>query len=114
ELEQASLDYQLENRLLPVIANGFDRTAFHGFLALRLFVGARRLLENVGITTVVIAGEVGGSGFAAEIAVDALVVHVIFAAGIFRISICNISHKSRGKILRCLCQIASLIWDLDP
>ena len=52
-------------RLSPVVADGLDRTAFHGFLALRFFFGSDRLLINVGIPAVIATGEVVRGGFAA-------------------------------------------------
>jgi len=57
--------------LVAVVADGFNRAAFLGFLALGFFLGAAGLLENVGITAVIAAGEIGGGGFATEVAVDA-------------------------------------------
>jgi hypothetical protein len=76
-----------------VITNRFDRAAFFGFLAARFLFRRSGLLVNEGVAAVVIAFEIIRSGFAAEIAVNALVVHVVFAGDIFRIFVCNVSHK---------------------
>ena len=72
---------------MAVIANGFDGAAFHSFLAQCLLGRALRLFEHVGITPIVVAGEVLWGRFAAQIAVDALVIHVEFTRDILRISV---------------------------
>src|SRR5258708_39262945 len=81
------------NTLAAVVADGFDGAAFLGFFAAGFFVRILRLLVNERITAVVVAFEIVGRGFAAQITVDALVVHVVLSAGIFGIFICYISHK---------------------
>jgi hypothetical protein len=69
----------------PVVADGLDRAAFHGLLALGLLLGAFGLLVNVGITTVVAAGEIGRSRLATEVTVDALVIDVKLTGDVFRV-----------------------------
>jgi hypothetical protein len=64
---------------IPVTANRFDWTAFHRFFAETFFVGRLRLLVHVGMTAVIVPFEIGGRGFAAQIAVDALIIDVEFA-----------------------------------
>src|SRR6185436_15870446 len=85
--------------------------AFLGFLALLFFLGGLGLLVDEGVATVVVALEVGRCGFAAQVAVNALVVHVVFARDVFRISICDVSHKIEnllvGVILRATGTLAS-------
>jgi hypothetical protein len=76
-----------------VVADGFDRATFHGFLAQLFLFGRTRLLIDVGIAAVIISAEIAGGGFAAEIAVDALVIDIIFAGNIFGIAVCDISHN---------------------
>jgi hypothetical protein len=78
-----------------VIANRFNRTAFLGFFATGFFVRGGRLFVDEGIAAIVIAFEIVRGGFAAEIAVDALVVHVIFTGNVFRIFVCDVSHKNK-------------------
>jgi hypothetical protein len=98
---------------LAVVANGFNRAAFFGFLATSFFVRIFRLFEDEGVTAVVVAFEIIRSGFAAEIAVNALIVHVVFASNVFRIFVCYISHKfafSGGKICGSNPVMASIIW----
>lgn len=80
-----------------VIADGFDRAAFHGFLAELLFIGRFRLLVDVGVTAVIIAAKIARSGFAAEIAVDALIIDVKFAGQVFGIAISDVSHNIWSK-----------------
>ena len=63
-----------------VIADRFDWTAFHRFLAERFFLRSLRLFINVGVAAIVVAFEIGRRGFAAQIAVDALIVDVKFSA----------------------------------
>src|SRR4051794_36834297 len=68
---------------LPVIANRLNRAAFHRFFAKALFLGAFRLFVDERVTTVIVAFEIGRSGFAAQIAVDALIIDVKFATYVF-------------------------------
>jgi hypothetical protein len=51
------------------------------------------LLENKGMTAVVITFEVGRRGFTAEIAVDALFIDIEFPGGVLRIFVGYICHK---------------------
>ena len=84
-----------------VVADRFDRTTFLGFLAAGFLVGARRLLVNEGITAVIVALEIVRRRLAAQVAINALVVHVIFSSHVLGIFICDISHKINligGKI----------------
>jgi hypothetical protein len=79
--------------LVAVVADRFDRTTLFGFLALRLFFRAARLFIDVGIAAVLIASEVGRGGFAAKIAIDALIVHVVLARDAIGVFVCDVSHK---------------------
>ena len=61
-----------QNLRFPVIADGFDRTAFHRVDAqLQLFI-VFGLLGDVGILVIVVAAEIVGRGFPARVAVNAL------------------------------------------
>ena len=80
-------------KLRPVVADGFDRAAFLGFLTTRFLLWIFRLLVNKRVAAVLVAFEIVRRGFAAQVAIDALIVDVIFSARIFRIFICYISHK---------------------
>jgi hypothetical protein len=85
-------------RVLPgksasVVANGFHGTAFHRFLAKLLFVGTRGLLENVRVAAIIIAAKIAGSGLAAQVTVDTLVIDIILAGEVFGIAVCDVSHN---------------------
>jgi hypothetical protein len=79
--------------LLTVIANGFDRAALFGFFAARFFFRILGLLEDERIAAIVISFEIVGRRFTAQITVNALVIYVIFASGVFGVFICSVSHK---------------------
>src|SRR6516225_11530385 len=59
-----------------IVADGFNRTSFHGFLAKRLLLRGGRLLKHIGVAAVVAAPEISGCGFPAQVAVNALVIAV--------------------------------------
>ena len=86
------------NRRSTVVANGFDRAAFHGLFAGGFFFGGRRLLHDVRITSVIPAGVILRRSFAAQVAVDALVVDEVLARDVLGIPICNVSHKSKSGV----------------
>src|ERR1051325_8766844 len=77
--------FQITGFLSAVVTNGFDRTTFLGFLAELLLLFRARLIVNEGVATVIIAFEICRRCFAAEIAVDALVIDVIFSRRVVRI-----------------------------
>lgn len=76
-----------------VVTNRFDGATLFGLFAARLFFRRFRLFEHVGITAILVALKVIRRRFATEIAINALVVDVIFAGGILRVFICCVSHK---------------------
>ena len=78
--------------LRSVIADCFDWAPFHRFLAERFFLGSLRLFINVGVAAVVVTFEIGRSGFAAQIAVDALIVDVKFSRYVLGVFVRNVSH----------------------
>jgi hypothetical protein len=59
-----------------VVPDRFARASFHRLAAEVFFLRRGGLLENLGITPVVAAREIGRSSLMAQIAVDALVIHV--------------------------------------
>jgi hypothetical protein len=75
-----------------VIANRFDRATFHRFFAERFLLRGLWLLINVAITPVVVAFETGGGRFAAQIAVDALIIDIEFARYVFGVFVRGIGH----------------------
>ena len=78
--------------LLAVVPNRFDGAAFHGFLALRFFVGRGRLFEDERISAIIITREIARSRLAAQVTINALIVNVESSRNTFRIFICDISH----------------------
>ena len=61
-----------------IVADGFDGTTFHRFLAKTFLFRAFRLFVDVGMSAIVIAFEIGRRSFAAQVAVDALFVDIEF------------------------------------
>jgi hypothetical protein len=80
-------------QLRAVASDGLDGTSFHGFFALDFFFRSRRLFIDEGKTAVVISGEVVRRSLAAKIAIDALVINIVFAHYVVRVSVANVSHK---------------------
>jgi hypothetical protein len=88
EARLAVAPYQLG----AVVANSFDRTAFHRFFAKRFFFRSLRLFVNVGMAAVIVALEIGGRSFTAQIAVDALIIDIEFSRYVFSVFVCGIGH----------------------
>jgi hypothetical protein len=90
-------------RPVRIIADRFDRTAFHCFFAESFFFWRLRLFIDVGMAAVIVSFEIGRRGFAAQIAVDALIIYVEFARYVFGVFVCGIGHgfflKSEGETL---------------
>ena len=80
--------------LHSVITNRLYRAAFFGFFAASFLLGRFGLFVNKRIAAIVVPFEVIGGSFAAEITVNALVVHVIFAGNALGVFICYIGHKN--------------------
>jgi hypothetical protein len=78
--------------LRAIISDGFDWASFHRFLAERFFLRSLRLFINVGVAAVVVAFEIGRRGFAAQIAVDTLIVDVKFSRYILGVFVRSIGH----------------------
>ena len=76
-----------------IVADGFDRTSFHGFLAKRRLLRGGRLLKHIGVAAVVAAHEISGCGFPAQVAVNALVIDVKRSGHVFRVFIRNVCHR---------------------
>src|SRR5215471_14961434 len=79
-------------RAVAVIADCFDRAAFHRFLAESLFLRRLWLFVDIRMAAVVIAFEIRGRGLAAQIAVDALIIYVELAWYVFGVFVCGIGH----------------------
>jgi len=80
-------------RKSAVVADGLNRAAFLGFLAARFLVRRGGLLVNIGVAAVLVALEIVRRRLAAQVAVNALVVHVVFSGGVFGVFVCCVSHK---------------------
>jgi hypothetical protein len=78
--------------LRAVVANGLDRTAFHRFFAKSFFVWCLRLFIDVGMAAVIVPLEIGRRGFAAQIAIDTLIIDIEFARYIFGVFVRDIGH----------------------
>jgi hypothetical protein len=87
--------YQL--RAIAVITDRFDRAAFHRFFAKPLFLRRLWLFVDVGMAAVIVPLEVGGCCFAAQIAVDALVIDVKFARYVFSVFVRGVGHDFSRK-----------------
>ncbi|MDB6154162.1 MAG: hypothetical protein JWL90_2615 [Chthoniobacteraceae bacterium] len=75
-----------------VVADGFHRATFHGFLAKVFFIRTLGLFENVAMATVIISREVGRRGLPAEVTVNALIVDVVLTFDVFGIFISEVGH----------------------
>src|SRR4029077_11462668 len=78
--------------LRAVIADRFDRASFHRFFTKSFFLRRLRLFVDIRMASVVVPLEIRGSGFAAQIAVDALIVYVEFARYVFGVFVSDIGH----------------------
>ena len=79
--------------IFAVVPNRFDRASVHGFHAKRFLFGGGGLLEHIGVAAIIAAREVGRCRLAAQVAVDALLIDVKLTSYVFRVFICNFSHK---------------------
>ncbi len=73
--------------LLSVFADGLDRATFHRFATEVGFLVVLGLFEDERMTVVIVALEVRRSGLAAEVTIDALVVHVETALHVLFVSV---------------------------
>src|SRR2546430_12630747 len=78
--------------LRAVVADRFDGATFHRFFAEALFLRRLWLFIDVGMAAVVVSLEIGGRGFAAQIAVDALIIDVKLARYVFGVFIRGVGH----------------------
>jgi hypothetical protein len=83
--------------LRSVVAYRFDGTTFHCFFAKSFFFRRLRLFINVRMTAVIVPFEIGRRSFAAQIAIDALIIDVELARYVFGIFVRGIGHGFRLK-----------------
>jgi hypothetical protein len=81
-----------ELRAVAVVPDRFDRTAFHCLFAKSFFFRRLRLFINIGMAAVVVPFEIGWRGFAAQIAIDALIIDIEFARYVFGVFVSGIGH----------------------
>ena len=93
--ETSSLTRRAAPLFIAVVANGFDRAAFEGFHAHFDFFRSRGLLHNEGIAAVITAREEIRRRFAAQIAVDALLIDVEFSLNVIGPLVVYICHDRR-------------------
>jgi hypothetical protein len=79
--------------VFAVVSDRFYGTTLHCFPAKVFFLWSRRLLVYVGIAPVVAAREIGGCGFPAQIAVDALVIDIEVPCDVFGVFVRGFGHK---------------------
>src|SRR5947199_188510 len=82
--------------LVAIVPDRFDGTAFESFHAKRNFFFSRRLLVNERVAPLIMAREKRGCRFAAEIAIDALLIHKKFPGSIVLPLVCFIGHGSEN------------------
>jgi len=73
------------------------RPPFFKYYAERFLLRGLWLLVNVGMTPVVVAFETAGCRFAAQIAVDALIIYIECPRYVFGVFVCDIGHSFYGK-----------------
>lgn len=78
--------------LAAVASDRFNRATFHSFFTKPFFFRGFRLLVDVRVAAIVITFEIGGRGFAAKIAIDALLIDIEFAGCIFGIFVTDVRH----------------------
>ena len=77
-----------------ILADGLDGAAFLGFFAAGFFFRVLGLFIDERVTAVIVSLKIVRRGLAAKVAINAGVIHVILAFGVFRILVCNVSHKN--------------------
>ena len=85
---------------IAVIADRFDRAAFHRFFTESLFLRRLWLFIDIGMAAIIVPLEIRGSSFAAQISVDALIVYVEFARYVFGVFVSGIGHGFALKVKR--------------
>ena len=79
-------------RLGAVVTDGLHRAPFHRFLAEPFLVRSLRLLVDERVTTVIVSFEIGWRSFAAQIAIDALIIDIKLPRDIFSVFVSGIGH----------------------
>jgi hypothetical protein len=96
-LDSAVVDHRYRT-LRAIVTDGFHGATFHRFFAEPFFFRRFRLLVNVGMAAIIVALEIGRSRFAAQIAIDALIIDIEFASYVSRVLVCGIGHSFPVKM----------------
>jgi hypothetical protein len=104
---------------LTVATNGLDWAALEGLFTESALVIRLGLLVEVGMTAVVVALEISRCRLTAEIAVDALIVHVVCAFSVLGVFVFSVRHLGvlRGlgrRILMFSPSISNGFCDSEP
>jgi hypothetical protein len=81
-----------------IVPDGFHRAPFHCLLAESFLLSVRGLFVHVGMTLLVVRGEVTGRCFTAQIAIDALIIHVKPPGNVLRKLVCEVCHNRLGSL----------------
>jgi hypothetical protein len=92
------LERNVWRKLFTVATNGFDRASGESFFAERTLVIRLGLLVNVGVAAVIVALEVGWRGLAAQVTVNALIIHVVRAYDVLGVFVCGVGHLVLGLV----------------
>src|SRR5436190_14067391 len=79
-------------RAIAATPDSFDRAAFHCFLAKSFFLRRLGLFVNVRMPAVVVPFEIRRRGFAAQIAINALIIDIEFAGYVLGVFVRDIGH----------------------
>jgi hypothetical protein len=91
-LDSAVRDRRYKLGAVPIVADRFDGAAFHRFFAETFFVWRLGLLINVRVAAVIVPFEIRGGGFAAQVAIDALIIDIEFARYVFGVFVRGVGH----------------------
>ena len=102
-----AVEWILGQRLFTVATNRFHGAASESFFTEAFLVVVFWLFVNVGVTAVVVTLEVGRGGFAAEIAVNALIVYVVSSGGVLWVFVCGVGHVFVPLFVGCENRLAA-------
>jgi hypothetical protein len=77
---------------IPIIADGFNRTSFHGFITKLKLLVISWLLVKVGIPPIIVTRKVIRGSFPAKVAINALVIDIKFPLLIIFVTVLEVCH----------------------
>ena len=86
-------------RFVTIVPYGLRRTSFNPLLAKSVLLWGRRLPIDVRMTSLIVAANVVRGGFAAKIAISALVIDVEFTGNILGIAVDEVGHNRWGFLM---------------